>query len=130
MSCRQSRRYLECIEDNFLSQVIDSPTREDAILDLLATTRSELIGDVSIGGILGCSDDALVRFAVLRDKGHAKCEIRTLNFRKANIWLFKEFVSRTTWEMILRDMGAQQSWQIFKDTFHRVQVLSVPWCKK
>jgi len=25
-SCRQSRRFLECIEDNFLSQVTDSPT--------------------------------------------------------------------------------------------------------
>jgi len=24
-SCRQSRRFLECIEDNFLRQVIDSP---------------------------------------------------------------------------------------------------------
>ncbi|GAB0209484.1 hypothetical protein GRJ2_003414100 [Grus japonensis] len=34
-SCRQSRRLLECIKDNFLTQVIDSPTRGDAILDLL-----------------------------------------------------------------------------------------------
>jgi len=25
-SCRQSRRFLECVEDIFLSQVIDSPT--------------------------------------------------------------------------------------------------------
>jgi len=25
-SCRQSKRFLECIEDSFLSQVIDSPT--------------------------------------------------------------------------------------------------------
>ena len=26
VSCRQSRRFLECIEDNFLSQVISTPT--------------------------------------------------------------------------------------------------------
>ena len=39
-SCRQSRRLLECFEDNFLSQVIDSPTRGDAILDLLVTSTS------------------------------------------------------------------------------------------
>jgi len=26
VSCRQSGKLLECIEDNFLSQVIDSPT--------------------------------------------------------------------------------------------------------
>jgi len=44
--------------------------------------------------------------------------------------LFKELVSRTTWEMSLRDRGAEQSWQMFKDAFHRVQELSVPRCKK
>ncbi|PKU34849.1 mitochondrial fission process protein 1 [Limosa lapponica baueri] len=59
VSCRQSRRFLECIGDNFLSQVIDSLTRGDAILDLMITKASELIGDVKIGGSLGCSDHAL-----------------------------------------------------------------------
>jgi len=39
-SCRQSRRLLECIEDNFLSQVIDSPTRGGTILDVLVTSAS------------------------------------------------------------------------------------------
>ena len=66
-SCRQSRRLLECIKDNFLSQVIDSHARGDVILDLLVTNASELIGGVKIGGSLGCSDHALVEFAVLRD---------------------------------------------------------------
>ncbi|GAB0186388.1 hypothetical protein GRJ2_001104100 [Grus japonensis] len=64
---RATRRLLECIEDNFLSQVIDNPTRGDAILDLLVTNASELISDVKIGGSLGCSDHLLVEFAVLRD---------------------------------------------------------------
>jgi len=27
--------------------------------------------------------------------------------------------------MVLRDKGAEQNWQIFKDAFHRVQELSV-----
>ena len=38
-SSRQSRRLLKCSEDNFLTQVIDGPTRGDAILDLLLTNR-------------------------------------------------------------------------------------------
>ncbi|KFP63365.1 hypothetical protein N322_04034, partial [Cariama cristata] len=56
--------------------------------------------------------------------------VRTLNFRKANIQLLKELVNRTPWETALRDKGAEQSWQIFKDTFRRVQELSIPRCKK
>ncbi|PKU39791.1 rna-directed dna polymerase from mobile element jockey-like [Limosa lapponica baueri] len=117
-------------EDNFLSQVIDSPTRGDAILDLLVASASELISDVKAGGSLGCSDHALVEFAVLRDTDPAKSNIRTLNFRKANFPLFKELVSKGPWETALRDNGAEQSWQIFKDAFHRVQELSIPRCKK
>ena len=71
-SCRQSRRLLECIEDNFLSQVIDIPTRGNAILDLLVINARELMGDVKIRASLGCSDIALVEFTVLRDMGQTK----------------------------------------------------------
>lgn len=37
VNCRQSRRQLEYMKDNFLSQVIDSPTRRNATLDLVVT---------------------------------------------------------------------------------------------
>ncbi|GAB0203009.1 hypothetical protein GRJ2_002766500 [Grus japonensis] len=37
VSCRQSSRLLECIERNFLSQIIDSLIRGDVILDLMVT---------------------------------------------------------------------------------------------
>ncbi|KAK4818026.1 hypothetical protein QYF61_004150 [Mycteria americana] len=129
-SCRQSRRLLECTEDNFLSKLIDSPTRGGAMLDLMVTNASELISDVKIGGSLGCSDHALVEFTVLRDMGQARSIVRTLNFRKANFQLFKELVSRTPWETVLRDKGPEQSWQIFKDAFHKAQELLVPRCRK
>jgi len=100
------------------------------MLDLLVANAGELIGDVKVGGSLGCSDRALVEFTVLRDKGQAKSKVRTLNFKKANFHLFKELVRRTPLEAALRDRGAEQSWQIFKDAFHRAQELSVPRCKE
>ncbi|KFZ52648.1 hypothetical protein N338_12088, partial [Podiceps cristatus] len=36
----------------------------------------------------------------------------------------------TSWEMVLRDRGTEQSWQIFKEVIRRAQELSIPWCKK
>jgi len=123
MSCRQSRRLLECIEDN-------SPTREDAILDLTVTNASELISDVKHGGSLGCNDHVLVEFTVPREKGQVKSKFRILNFGKAKFQLFKELVNMAPWETALRDKKAEQSWQIFKDALHRVQELLIPRCKK
>jgi len=62
--------------------------------------------------------------------GKMRSIVRTLIFRKANFQFFKELVSRTPCEMVLRDRGAEQSWQVFKDVFYRVQELSISRCKK
>lgn len=48
VSCRKSRRLLECREEDFLSQAIDSPTRGDMILDLMVTNTSKPLRDIKI----------------------------------------------------------------------------------
>jgi len=87
VSCRQSKKLLECIEDNSLRQVIGGPTSWDAMLDLLLTNANELIGDIKIGGCLGCSDHAMVEFMPQRDMRQAKSKIRKPNYRKAKFSL-------------------------------------------
>ena len=57
---RQPRRFLESVKDKFLVQVIDGPTRGEALLDLVLTYAEESIREVKIGGSLGCSGHALV----------------------------------------------------------------------
>ena len=128
-SCRQSRRLLECTEDNFLSQVIDGPTRGDAILDLLLTNANELIGDIRIGGCLGCSDHAMVEFTLRRALRQVESN-RKLNFRTANFQLFRELIKKTPWETVLMGKGMQQRWQIVKEAFFKAQELSIHRCSK
>ncbi|KFP92756.1 hypothetical protein N329_00492, partial [Haliaeetus albicilla] len=57
--------------------------------------------------------------------------VRTLNFRKTNFQLFKELVNRTPGKLPsgTREQD-RQSWQTFKDIFHRPQELPIPRCKK
>jgi len=124
--CRQSRRLLECIEENFLSWIIDSPIRGNAIPNLLVVNASELIRVIKTRGSLGCSDHALIESAVLRNMGQVKSKVRILNF--TNLQLFKELVNRTLWETASRDKGAEQSWQIVQSSFHRAQEFSIPRC--
>ncbi len=56
----------------------------------------------------------------------AKSNIRKLNFRKSNFQLFRELVNKIPWETGLMGKGTEQSWQIFKEAFFRVQELSIP----
>lgn len=51
----------------------------------------------------------------------AKSRVRTQNLRRANFRLFKELLDEILWETILRDLGSEQSWQLFKDSFLREQ---------
>jgi len=47
---------LECVENNFLTQLVSEPTRGGASLDLLFTNREGLMGDVVVRCHLGLSD--------------------------------------------------------------------------
>jgi len=53
---KQSRRFLECVENNFLMQLVSEPTKGDASLDLLFANREGLVGGVVVGGCHGRSD--------------------------------------------------------------------------
>ncbi|GAB0186852.1 hypothetical protein GRJ2_001150500 [Grus japonensis] len=59
----QSRMFLECIYDNFLTKMIKEPMKEDALLDVTLTNKEELARDVNVWGSLGCSDHEIVKFS-------------------------------------------------------------------
>ena len=39
---KQSRRFLQCVDDNFFLQVIEEPTRRSAMLDFVLTNKEGL----------------------------------------------------------------------------------------
>ena len=57
---KQSRRFLECVEDNFLTQLVAEPTREATPLVLFVNRG--LVGDVTVGGHLGHSGHKMIDF--------------------------------------------------------------------
>ncbi|TRZ14264.1 hypothetical protein HGM15179_012846 [Zosterops borbonicus] len=64
---RQSRKFLECVEDNFLLQLVGEPTRGGTRLDLLFANREGLVGDVVVGDRLGHVDHEIIEFSIFGD---------------------------------------------------------------
>jgi len=62
---KQSRRFLQSTDDNFLMQVVEKPARGGAVLDLVLSNKERLIEYVKAGGSLGCSDHEMVDFRIL-----------------------------------------------------------------
>lgn len=69
-------------------------------------------------------------FKVLRGVSKANSRISTVDFRKADFWLFQG----SAWQDPMRDCpegkGAQESWLIFKDKLFKAQEQSLPTCRK
>ncbi|KAM9591180.1 uncharacterized protein ACIBXB_006077 isoform 1-T3 [Morphnus guianensis] len=127
---KQSRRFLECVEDNFLTQLVGEPTRGEALLDLLFTNREGLVGDVVVGGRLGLSDHEMIGFSILGEARKVVSKTTTMDFRRANFGLFKALVERVPWETVLKGKGVQEGWTFFKKEILMAQDQAIPMCCK
>ncbi|GAB0199646.1 hypothetical protein GRJ2_002430000 [Grus japonensis] len=127
---KQSRKFLECVDDNFLLQVTEEPTRRGAVLDLILTNKEGLVRDVKLKDSLGCSDHEMVEFRILRAARRAHSKLTTLDFSRANFGLFRDLLGRLPWDKILEGRGAQESWLIFKGHLLQAQERCIPTKRK
>jgi len=117
---KESRRFLQSIDDNFLMQVVEEPTRRGVLLDPVLTNKE----DVKVGGSFGCGDHEKAEFRILRGGSRAISRIKTLDLRKVNFGLFQELLGGILWIRALAGRGVQESWSLFKRHF-----LHAPeWC--
>ncbi|KAK4831229.1 hypothetical protein QYF61_016327 [Mycteria americana] len=127
---KQSRRFLEHVADNFLTQLVSEPTREGTLLDFLFTNREGLVSHVMVGGRLGQSDHEMIEFLIRGEAVRGVSKTATLDFRRADFGLFRRLVERVPWEAALQGKGVQEGWTFFKEEALKAQERAVPRCRK
>ncbi|KAK4823927.1 hypothetical protein QYF61_008313 [Mycteria americana] len=127
---KESRRFLECVANNFLMQLVREPTRESAPLDLLSTNREGLVSDVMVGGCLGQSDHEMIEFLICGEVSRGVSKTATLDFRRVDFGLLRRLVERVPWEAALMGKGVQEGWTFFKEEVLKAQERAVPRCRK
>jgi len=103
----QCRRFLQSIDDNFLMQVVEEPTRRGTLLDLVLMNKEGSVEDMKAVGRFGCSDYEMVNFRILHGGSMAISRIKTLDFRRANFGLFKDLFGEILWVMGLEGRGVK-----------------------
>lgn len=91
----QSSRFLQCVDDNLLMQVVEEPMRRAVLLCLVLRNKEGLVVVVKAQGSLGCTDHEVVEFRILSGRNKAV----TLDFKRANFVL-----------QALEGKGAQEHW--------------------
>jgi len=127
---KKSRRFLECMEDNFLMQLVSKPTRGGASLELLFTNREGLVGDVVVGGHLGLSDHEMIECLIQAEVKRGLCKTTNMDFWRADFGLFRMLVEKVPWERALTGKGVQEGWTFFKVEVFKAQRQAVPTCCK
>lgn len=83
---RHSRKFLGCVEDNFLSQLVSEPTKGGTMLDLLFANRDGLVGDVVVGDCLEHSDHEIIEFLIFGEIRRNINKTFTLDFWEGRLW--------------------------------------------
>jgi len=73
------------VEDNFLTQVVREPTREDSLLDLFANCEG-FVCSVMVRGYLGHSNHKMIPFSILGEVRRGVSRTATLDFQSCRLW--------------------------------------------
>ena len=79
--------------------------RRGVLMDLVLMNKEGLVKDVKVGSSLACSDHKMVEFRILHGGSRAISRIKTLEFRRANLGIFKDLLGVISWARALEGRG-------------------------
>ena len=108
-------RLIDFLGDNYLVQHVKDPTRNRNILDLLITSRENLITDVEIGENIASSDHNLIR-CNLQKSFRIDSSLSVIpDLRKANFTRLREDLQLIEWETELDGKPVDQMWDLLQN---------------
>ena len=119
----ESHRMLEFLEDNFLSQLVKQPTRENNILDLIIVSNDSLISEVEVGEHLSSCDHRLLRATLNVSTKVTENKTLVPNFNRAN---FENLRCALSHLQVLEQFDVENSWSHFKNKLLTEQEKFVP----
>ena len=110
----EDRKIMEAIEENFLTQHVDKPPREENILDLILNTEPNIVEDYRSEKIREQSDHNIILWrsvCEVKVKGN-DCQI--YDYNKGDYDGLKEYLSQLQWNTLLENKKVEEMWEIFK----------------
>ena len=128
---RKSCYFLDTVNENFYSQLVDFPTHiKGNILDLVMTNRPDFVNSIEDIGRLGKSDHV-----ILKVKVQAKIKFNVTNqsipnWNKADIPAMMQDMKNIDWADRFHNKSADQNWKDFCTTVNECVSRHVPHRKR
>ena len=123
--------FLDCIQDNFLYQQVQEPTRGANILDLVLTSEKSMVEDLEVGEPFGTSDHCVVRWNLVAGNiTMEEAEQEYFDFFKADYDYARELARETDWKEVVRGKNVEQDWCNFRAKLEAICGKCVPKRKR
>ena len=98
------RLFVDLVNENYLHQCVEAPTRGNNILDLILSTDDDLISDVFIGDCFSTSDHSYITciIQVLQQEDTEELVYRP-NFREADWETIRIFLANVNWTEVFEN---------------------------
>ena len=121
-----SIEFLECIQDNFLEQVVHEQTRYQNCLDLVLTNHSSIVKNLKILAPIGNSDHNSMSFDIEINIQNSENNKEKYNFKKGNYNKFRQLLTNIDWDLEFRDKNCLEMWEKFKENLEILQDECIP----
>ena len=118
---------LEFLDDNFLTQLVKQPTRENNVLDLIIVSNDNLLNDVTVGEHLGSCDHCILRASINVVSRITDNKTLFSNFRRAKFNSFRRAMASF---MLPEELDVENAGIEFKNNLTAQQEKFVPYREK
>jgi hypothetical protein len=122
--------FITCINENFLEQMVDKPTRGENILDLVLCSDISFVQNLKVGEPFATSDHQIIRFDLMVSKEVTKENAITYSYFKADYGKIREYASERHWEDLVDNSDVDKSWLAIKSELLDIRNKFVPKLKQ
>ena len=121
--------FVECLNDNFLHQMVNENTRGDNVLDLIITSNENFVDNLRVEELFSTSDHRIIRWNVNVGSIN-KVNVRTqFNYFKGNYDVMREKIREIDWQVRFNSLSVEEMWSEFKDVINKLREEFIPIMK-
>lgn len=121
--------FVKSVNDNYLEQLVDKPTRGNNILDLILTNDDTMVQNVNVGEPFGTSDHNIIRFELIISCADNKINFPKYNYFHADYDKIRNYLDDKDWDNILNETNVNILWNNIKSELDNIKEKFVPLAK-
>ena len=110
----EGQSFLDLVQDCFLIQHVDKPTRGENILDLVLSSRDSMVENLVVREPFGSSDHNIVVFQTITETEINEWKETYYDYRKGDYQEMRKYLNGMNWDDVLGKPNVQDAWVSFK----------------